>query len=175
MTASAERLDRDDRSARFLFRLAVASGHPYGALVQTTEQARPRSPSDRGPLLRAVYATVGVILLGLGIAGFLIPGLPGTPLLLVAAWLFSMSNERLYRWTTTNRWFGRAVADYRAGLGIPRKIKIISVTAVAIVVSISVFTALNDWRLQILVGALGLYGIYFVLTRPTRERVLDSV
>lgn len=128
-------------------------------------------PAKRNPVTRALYAMAGVLLLGLGIAGFVIPGLPGTPLLLVAAWLFSMSNERLYEWTTTNRWFGQAVADYRAGLGIPRKVKAVAVSMVLIVVSISVFVALEDWRIQVLVAGLGLYGIAFILTRPTRETV----
>lgn len=119
--------------------------------------------------MRALYATLGVVLLGAGIAGFVIPGLPGTPLLLVAAWLFSMSSRRLYDWTTTNRWFGQAVADYRAGLGIPKKVKAVAVTMVVVVISISVFVVLDDWRVQLLVAGLGLYGIYFILTRPTRE------
>lgn len=128
-------------------------------------------PEKRNPALRALYAALGVLLLGVGIAGFVIPGLPGTPLLLVAAWLFSMSSQRLYDWTTTNRWFGQAIADYRAGLGIPRRVKAIAVTMVLIVISISVFVALEDWRLRVLVAALGLYGIAFILTRPTRETV----
>jgi uncharacterized membrane protein YbaN (DUF454 family) len=82
-----------------------------------------------------------------------------------------MSSQRLYDWTTTNRWFGQAVADYRAGLGIPRRTKVIAIAMVAIVISISVLVALEDWRLRLLVAGLGLYGIGFILTRPTRESV----
>ena len=105
-------------------RLDVGTSRAYGSVVR---------PETRHPALRSLYATMGVVLLAVGIAGFVIPGLPGTPLLLVAAWLFSMSSQRLYDWTTTNRWFGQAVADYRAGLGIPRRTKIVAVTMVAIV------------------------------------------
>lgn len=129
------------------------------------------NPADRPLILRVFYATAGVILIGIGVLGVVVPGLPGTPLLLVAAWLFSMSSERLYTWTTTNRWFGQAVADYRAGLGIPRRTKAIAVTMVVLVVSYSVFVALERLPLQVLVGGLGLYGIWFILTRPTRETV----
>ncbi len=110
----------------------------------------------------------------LGIAGFVIPGLPGTPLLLVAAWLFSMSNDRLYRWMVTNRWFGQLVADYRAGLGIPRRTKVIAVTMVVVVVSLSVGWGIDPLWLRIAVAALGAYGVSFILTRPTREAVLGE-
>lgn len=142
--------------------------------MQSIDERSERSPTTRSPLLKAIYATLGLILLGIGIVGFLVPGLPGTPLLLVAAWLFSLSNERLYRWTTTNRWFGQTVADYHAGLGIPRRIKIVATTMVVIVISISIFVALDTIWLQLLVGGLGLYGIYFILSRPTTEHVVDG-
>lgn len=133
--------------------------------------AEPGQSPVTNPLLRGALVVAGLALTGLGIAGFVLPGLPGTPLLLVAAWLFSLSNDRLYRWMVTNRWFGQAIADYRAGLGIPRRIKVISVTMVLVVVSISVGLALDAMWLRLLVAGLGVYGIGFILTRPTREAV----
>jgi hypothetical protein len=112
----------------------------------------------------------GVVVLGLGVIGLVLPGLPGTPLLLVAAWLFSMTNARLYRWMVTNRWFGATLADYRAGLGIPRRTKLVVVSTVVVVVGTSATFALEGvWRLAI--AALGAIGIGFILTRPTRQVV----
>ena len=126
----------------------------------------------RNPLLRGMMLLAGLVMTGLGIAGFVLPGLPGTPLLLVAAWLFSMASDRLYRWMVTNPWFGQTLADYRAGLGIPRRIKTVAVTMVAVVVSLSVGLALDALWLRLLIGALGVYGAFFILTRPTRETVI---
>lgn len=146
----------------------------YRSTVSLREQAPVANPPLPSRPVRVVYAAAGLVVLGLGIAGFVIPGLPGTPLLLVAAWLFARSNQRLYRWTTTNRWFGHHVADYRAGLGIRRRVKVIAVVMVVIVVSYSVFVALDHLGLQLLVGGLGIYGIWFILTRPTRETVETS-
>lgn len=137
-------------------------------------QPDPGRPPVANPLLRGALVVAGLVLTGLGIAGFVIPGLPGTPLLLAAAWLFSMSSSRLYRWMVTNRWFGEALSDYRAGLGIPRRVKGVAVTMVAVVVSLSVGLALEGLWLRLLVAGLGIYGIAFILTRPTREAVLGE-
>lgn len=118
--------------------------------------------------------TTGFLFLFGGVAGYIVPGLPGTPLLLVAAWLFSMSNERLYRWMTTNRWFGQTIADYRAGLGISRRVKSIAIGSMALVVPLSVVFGVSNWLIRSLIIALALTGVVFILTRPTRESVLEN-
>ena len=132
----------------------------------------PEPPLARSFLTRALFAVLGLLFLGVGILGYLVPGLPGTLFLLIAAWFFSMSHPRLYRWMMTNRWFGKTLSDYRAGLGIPRRIKIIAVSAIAISVTVSVVFAIETAWLRVFLVAFGLYGVYFVLSRPTRENVV---
>lgn len=121
-----------------------------------------------------MFMTIGFLVLFGGVAGYVVPGLPGTPLLLVAAWLFSMSNERLYRWMTTNRWFGQTIADYRAGLGISRRVKSIAIGSMALVVPLSVVFGVNNWLIRLLIIALALIGVVFIVTRPTRESILEN-
>lgn len=121
-----------------------------------------------------MYISLGFLLLIGGIVGYVVPGLPGTPLLLVAAWLFSMSSERLYRWVTTNRWFGQTIADYRAGLGISRRAKIAAVGSMAVVVPLSVAFGTTNWLIRLAIIALALIGVGFILTRPTRELALEN-
>lgn len=121
-----------------------------------------------------MYISLGFLLLLGGIVGYVVPGLPGTPLLLVAAWLFSMSSERLYRWVTTNRWFGQTIADYRAGLGISRRAKIAAVGSMAVVVPLSVAFGTTSWLIRLAIIALALIGVGFILTRPTRELALEN-
>lgn len=134
-----------------------------------------RTPAQRSFAARAVYATLGILFLSLGVAGYILPGLPGTPLLLVSAWLFSMSNDRLYTWMTTNRWFGQTVADYRAGLGISRRTKTVAIASMAIVAPISLIFGPDEWVVRSLVVAGVIAGIVFVSTRPTRESTPETV
>ena len=133
----------------------------------------PELPLARSLVGRVFLVVLGLVFLGIGILGYIVPGLPGTVFLLIAAWLFSMSHPRLYRWMMTNRWFGHTLSDYRAGRGIPRRIKVIAVSAIAISVTASVLFALESGWLQAGLVALGGYGIYFVLSRPTTEDVME--
>ena len=139
--------------------------------------ARMSSPpggTERPLIVRVVYTLLGLTFLVVGLIGVGLPGLPGTPLLLIALWFFSMSNERLHRWMLTNRWFGTVLADYQAGLGIPRRFKAAAVASVIIAVTASIATGVTDWRLRVALVALAVAGIVFILTRPTRERVLSG-
>lgn len=129
---------------------------------------------SRNRLARSLYVFLGLIFLGIGILGYVIPGLPGTLFLLIAAWLFSMSHPRLYRWMMTNRWFGKTLSDYRAGLGIPRRIKIVAVAAIVISVTASIVFSIDALWLELALAALGAYGIYFIVSRPTRENVTTA-
>jgi uncharacterized membrane protein YbaN (DUF454 family) len=130
----------------------------------------PPAAPHRHPLARAALIALGLVCVGLGFAGFVVPGLPGMPFLLVATWAFSKSNARLYHWMMTNRYFGRMLADYRAGLGMPRRIKVVAIAMVVVVVTWSAGFALTG-PLRFIIAGLGMYGVWFIYTRPTRELV----
>lgn len=48
--------------------------------------------------MRYLLITAGLVNVGLGILGILVPGLPATVFLLIAAWCFARSSPRLDRW-----------------------------------------------------------------------------
>lgn len=68
---------------------------------------------------RAVLIVLGTICVGLGILGIVLPVLPTTPFLLLAAFLYARSSDRFYNWLLTNRWFGPYIDNYRRGRGMP--------------------------------------------------------
>ena len=120
---------------------------------------------------RVLYVILGVLFLGVGVAGFIIPGLPGTVFLLIAVWFFGQSNERLYRAMLSNRFIGRQLVDYKAGLGIPRMIKVIAVSCIVVFSLWSVVSVDRTW-IAVGIVIVALAGVGFILTRPTRERLL---
>jgi uncharacterized membrane protein YbaN (DUF454 family) len=120
-------------------------------------------------LVRSLYGALGFVFLGVGIAGWFVPGLPGFVNLLIALWFFSQSSERMHHWMLTNKYFGRQLLDYKSGLGIPRKIKVIAITSIVLAVALSAgFVLENIWVRTGLV-VLGAYGVWFVASRPTSE------
>ena len=40
----------------------------------------------------------------------------------------------MHRWMLTNRYFGEELSDYKSGLGIPRRVKIIAVTSIVLLI-----------------------------------------
>ena len=54
-------------------------------------------------IFRAFFLIVGTLSLGLGILGIILPLLPTTPLLLLAAYCYARSSERFYQWLLNNR------------------------------------------------------------------------
>jgi uncharacterized membrane protein YbaN (DUF454 family) len=108
----------------------------------------------------------------LGIAGIFIPVLPTTINIILAAFFFFRSNDRMYQYLMTHPRFGPALRDYRAGLGIPRRVKVIAVSAVVATFAVTILLAIDStvWRVVMITLALAI--IAFILTRPTKEVVL---
>ncbi|NMC69028.1 MAG: DUF454 domain-containing protein [Myxococcales bacterium] len=111
-------------------------------------------PPATGRPARLLWNALGFLFVGLGLVGVPLPVLPTTPFLLLAAACFLRGSRRMYAWMYTNRWFGRYLADYRAGRGIPRRTKIraIALLWTTILVSVAFFV---HW-LPVRVGLLAI-------------------
>jgi uncharacterized membrane protein YbaN (DUF454 family) len=100
-----------------------------------------------------------VVLGGIGLA---VPGLPGTVFFIAAAAAFARSSPRLERWLLDLRVVGPLVRDHRAGLGMPRRAKVVAVTMIVVSVGISALV-LERPLVRIVVVVLGAVGVAAVL------------
>ena len=124
-------------------------------------------------MLRGVWIGAGLILVGIGAVGVVVPGLPSTIFFILAAAAFSRSSTRLERWLLSLPVVGRMVSDYRAGLGMRRRAKIMAVSMIVIAVGLSTGVAIESWTPRSIVLAAGAVGVAYVGWRvPTRE-ILD--
>ena len=122
------------------------------------------------PLAKLMWVSLGSLFVGLGAIGVIVPGLPTTPFLILAAACYIRSSQRLYDWLISNKRFGPYLKDYREGKGIPRKAKRLAVVMIVVFVSFSVVFGIEDLTLKIVVGLLGLIGLLFVLFKvPVAE------
>ena len=81
---------------------------------------------------RILYIILGCIGVGLGAVGAVVPMLPAFPFLMLAAFCFARSSEKLDRWFKGTKLYKDNLEDYVAGRGMTVKTKIrimITVTA----------------------------------------------
>lgn len=114
---------------------------------------------------RIVFFVVGVIALGLGAIGVVLPILPTTPFILVAAFAFAQSSKRLHQWLLDHRLFGTLIADWRRYRAISRSAKIASIVSMIAIVALSVLLRVPTHAIVIQVVVL-LITATFILTRP---------
>lgn len=128
---------------------------------------------SRRSVVRLWWAAVGLLLVGLGGVGLVVPGLPATGFFVAAAWCFARSNERLERWLLGLPVVGQLVGDYRDGLGMARQAKAVAIGTMLVAVTASVVITRDRVPLAITIAAAGAIGSAVVLWWvPTKERVL---
>ena len=87
-----------------------------------------------------VYQSLGLIFTIFAFIGIFVPGWPTVSWAVPAAFLFSLSNERLFRWSLKNRFFGSKLFDYYAtGKTLPRHVKFIIMGMVGLMTMISTY------------------------------------
>ena len=98
---------------------------------------------------RRLIATAGIVSVGVGIVGIFVPILPTTPFLLLAAYCFIRSSERLHQWLMNNRFFGAYVKNYTEGRGMPLRIKIATIMLLWITIGLTVIFGVDHLAVRI--------------------------
>ncbi|MEM1380695.1 MAG: YbaN family protein [Pseudomonadota bacterium] len=115
--------------------------------------------------MRLIWFVVGVVALGLGMLGVILPLLPTTPFILLAAFAFARSSQRWHDWLVAHPVFGPMIANWRDYGAISRRAKIIGTLSMAGVFVLSF--VLNAPATVLVVQAVVLIAsAAFVLTRP---------
>ena len=85
---------------------------------------------------RILYIILGCIGVGLGAVGAAVPMLPAFPFLMLAAFCFARSSEKLDRWFKGTKLYQDNLADYVAGRGMTVKTKVRIMITVTLLMSI---------------------------------------
>lgn len=104
---------------------------------------------------RVLLLVAGWLLLILGGIGVLLPVLPTTPFVLVAAGCFSCASPRLYGLLLRSRLFGPYVENYRTKQGVPMAAKVRGIAVLWLLLTVSMISMRKSWMtvLLLVVGA----------------------
>lgn len=119
---------------------------------------------DKG--VRIFWLLTGLVSVAIGAVGVVLPLLPTTPFLLVAAFAFARSSQRLDRWLREHRSFGTLIDNWHREGSIDRRTKRI---ALVVLVLTPVATWLLDaplWLIVLQIVVLSGAAV-FILTRPS--------
>jgi hypothetical protein len=113
-----------------------------------------------------MWLSLGIASLLLGVLGVVLPLLPTTPFILLAAFAFARSSKRFHDWLLGHRVFGLMIENWHRDGSIDGRAKLVAALSMVAVFCISVL-------LQVAPVILGLQAIVliavavFVLSRPS--------
>lgn len=111
---------------------------------------------------KALYITVGCIGVGLGAVGAVLPLLPAFPFLLLAAYCFARSSERLHSWFINTKLYKNNLESYVQGRGMTWKTKIRIMATVTVLMAIG-FVMMMLRSLYIPCLILGLVWVFHIV------------
>jgi uncharacterized membrane protein YbaN (DUF454 family) len=118
---------------------------------------------------RLTLILIGFISLALGALGIFVPLLPTTPFLLLSAFAFANSSERMHQWLLDHNLFGPLIDNWRQHRAISRRAKVVSILSMVAILMISVLMPVPTYIIVIQVFVLSTTAI-FVLSRPLQPQ-----
>lgn len=118
--------------------------------------------------IRVVYVALGFASLGLAALGVVLPLLPTTPLVLLAAACFARGSPRFHEALRRNRVFGPAIRDWEDRRAVTPRVKTVAVVLVVVTFATTIaFGVTHPW-LRAGLGLLALTLLFFLLRLPSR-------
>ena len=121
---------------------------------------------------RYLYITLGLLAVGLGALGVVVPGLPTTPFLLLASWLFYRSSPRLQQWLLQS-WLGKYIHSYHrhGGMTATQKAGAVGIMTAMVLLSTFVFIPAGSVARIIvpIAGAVGALTMIFLVPNARND------
>ncbi len=114
---------------------------------------------------RLSWLCLGLICVGFAAIGVVLPLMPTTVFLLIAAFAFARSSPRLHLWLLNHKVFGSLIRNWQEHGAITPKAKGVAVLSMGLVLVLSAVLKVPLWVLALQAVILSCVAI-FILTRP---------
>ena len=117
-----------------------------------------------------LFIALGSLCVALGAIGVVVPGLPTTPFLLLASWLFYRSSERLQKRLLAS-WLGKYIREYENNQGLSVRGKMSAIAMMLMMCSISTIFFIPNMVVKLIVVFAGIIGSLVVgFVVPTAKK-----
>jgi len=121
-------------------------------------------------LKKLFYIILGSLSTALAFLGIFLPLLPTTPFLLLAAFFYLRSSEKLYNWLLNHKIFGRYLKNYLKNRSIPVRIKIAVVIILWITILSTILFFLDEFIIRLLLVLIAILVSIHILSLKSAPR-----
>jgi len=114
---------------------------------------------------KPVFFTIGILSLSLGYVGIVVPGLPTTVFILIAALAFSKCSTKFTYWIENHRLFGPMVLNWQQYKGLSRRAKKVAILTIIPTFAFTIFVAFSIIG-DLIFGFFGIALCTWLATRP---------
>lgn len=118
---------------------------------------------------RPILFATGWLFFGLGAAGAVLPVLPTTPFMLLAAMCFSGSSERFHHWLYHHPVFGPSLQRWKRDRVIPWSVKLLAFASMAASLAYAIFFGRAPVWMIVAMALPMAAGVVFLLSVPSRR------
>jgi uncharacterized membrane protein YbaN (DUF454 family) len=121
-------------------------------------------------VVRGMLIVAGVASVVLGVVGLVVPVMPTTPFLLVAATCFARASPSFYRRLVMSPRFGPLILEWRRHRSIPWRTKLCAIGLLGVSLTTSIVLFVRPAWLQAVMAAVGLAVAIYLYRIPSRDR-----
>lgn len=125
--------------------------------------------------IRILFVVFGWFFVALGIIGILLPLVPTTPFLLLAAFCFSKGSERIHNWILNHRFLGPPIKDWQQFGVIRKRAKLMATFLITLFLGYPILFVSVHWGVKVFLMGLGVSLLLFINSRPSEPTEASGV
>lgn len=124
-------------------------------------------------LTKPTLFVLGWVFVFLGTVGVVLPLLPTTPFMILAAACFAKSSPRFHKWLLDNRWFGQDLKQWEETKTVSHKVKPRATALIILTFSISIAILHGRIELQLMLVGIASILLFFIWRLKEHEAVIE--